>query len=287
MASENGTFTGPDGTEIFYQCWLPGKKVKGALVIVHGLGEHSGRYMNLVNHFEPLGFSIYGLDHFGHGRSKGPRLFVPRFDIYTDTLKMFVKKVQEWEPSVPVFLVGHSMGGLIAAVYLLDHQDRIKGAVLSGPAVKIPDHINPALCTAAKMLSRIMPRLGLSGLDAEHISRDPQVMNAYMNDPLVFHGKITARLGEQLLASISKLNRQAEKINIPLLIMHGESDLLADTEGSRQFFNAVSSPDKKLVIWPDRYHEIFNDPGYEAVLSDMEDWISERIPHDSGQKAYG
>lgn len=278
MASENGTFTGFDGTEIFYQCWLPRQKPKGALVIVHGLGEHSGRYMNLVNHFEPLGFSIYGMDHFGHGRSGGRPLFVPQFDIYTETLDMFVKKVKEWEPDVPLFLVGHSMGGLIAAAYLLDHQKKIEGTVLSGPAVKIPDHINPVSRTAAKLLSRIVPKIGISGLRAEHISRDRQVVNGYIKDPLVHNGKVTARLGEQLLAAISRVNRQAKKISLPLLIMHGESDLLADIEGSRQFFNAVSSTDKKLITWPDRYHEIFNDPGYEAVFSNMEAWITKRIP---------
>ena len=276
MASETGTFTGSYGTEIFYQCWLPEKKVNGVLVIVHGLGEHSGRYMNLVKHFEPLGFSIYGLDHFGHGRSGGPRLFVPRFNIFTDTLEMFIKKVREWEPGVPLFLVGHSMGGLITGVYLLDHQHRVDGAVLSGPALIVPDHINPVTCTAAKVLSRIMPKIGISGLEANHISRDPQVVNAFINDPLVNNGKVTARLGEQILAAISRLNREAKKITLPLLIMHGESDLLAELEGSRQFFNAVSSRDKKLIIWPDRYHEIFSDPGYEAVFSDMQDWVLER-----------
>jgi len=276
MASEKGTFTGPDGTRIFYQCWLPAQKVKGAVIIVHGLGEHSGRYMNLVNHFEPSAFSIYGLDHTGHGRSGGRRLFVSEFDIYTQTLDMFVEKVREWEPGVPIFLVGHSMGGLITASYLLDHQERIEGAVLSGPAVTIPDHVSPVTRTAAKVLSRIMPRTGISRLEAEHLCRDPQVVQAYVNDPLVYTGKITARLGEQLIAAISKVNRQAQKISRPLLIMHGESDLLTDIEGSRWFFNAVSSRDKKLVTWPDSYHELFNDPGYEAVLSDMKAWITAR-----------
>lgn len=279
MASENGTFTGPDGTRIFYQCWLPGQKVRGALVIVHGLGEHSGRYMNLVNHFGPSGFSIYGLDHFGHGRSGGQRLFVPKFDIYTQTLDMFIKKVREWEPGVPLFLVGHSMGGLITALYLLDHQERVEGAVLSGPVLKIPDHVSPVTRMAAKVLSRIVPKIGISRLEAEHLCRDRQVVKAYINDPLVYNGKVTARLGEQLISAISRVNRQTQKISRPLLIMHGESDLITDIEGSRQFFNAVPSTDKKLITWPDRYHELFNDPGYEAVFSDMEAWITKRIPH--------
>ena len=277
MATEQSTFIGPDHKNIFYQCWLPEKKTKAVLIIVHGLGEHSGRYMNLVNHFEPLGFAIYGMDHYGHGKSEGQRLFVPHFNVFTDTLGLFVNKVHEWEPDVPVFLVGHSMGGLITAEYLLDHSAGIKGAVLSGPAVKTPGHVNPVTRMAATVLSRIAPKTGITALDVNHVSRDPEVVKAYLSDPLVTADKVTARLGSQMLEAIDHLTRHRKKIRLPLLIMHGSSDLLVDIEGSKEFFKAVSSEDKTFISCPDRYHEIFNDPGYEDVFSDMAQWLLKRL----------
>ncbi len=277
MASEQAMFKGPDDTDIFYQCWLPEIPAKAALIIVHGLGEHSGRYMNLVNHFEPLGFAIYGLDHYGHGKSGGQHLFIPDFDIYTDTLDLFVQKVRAWEKGVPIFLVGHSMGGLITAVYLLDHSQGIAGAVLSGPAVKIPGHVNTFTRMAARILSRVAPRTGITALEASHISRDPEVVTAYLNDPLVSADKVTARLGNEMLEAIERLTRLRKQIILPLLIMHGSSDLLADIGGSRELFNEISSEDKTFIECPDRYHEIFNDPGYEEVFCDMAAWLTKRI----------
>ena len=159
------------------------------LLVVHGMGEHSGRYMNVVDHFLPLGYAVYGLDHLGHGKSDGAREYVERFDDYTDSLTIFYKLVAEWQVDKPIFILGHSMGGLITSYYLLDHQEKFKGAVISAPAVKVGDSISPVTITMSKVLSKLTPKMGLLALDVNGISSDPEVVEAYIKDPLVFHEK--------------------------------------------------------------------------------------------------
>lgn len=138
MNHQEGHFQGVRGAKIYYQSWHPENEAKGVLLIVHGLAEHSGRYGNVVNHFVPLGFASYGLDHIGHGRSEGKRVHVERFEDYIETLRTYFKMVREWHPKLPIYLVGHSLGGLIGVYYLLDYQEGLTGAVLSAPLVKFP-----------------------------------------------------------------------------------------------------------------------------------------------------
>jgi alpha-beta hydrolase superfamily lysophospholipase len=194
MKHPEGFFKGVRDTSIYFQSGLPESEPKAVLLIIHGLAEHSGRYMNIVNHFVPLGYAVYGIDHLGHGKSDGMRVYVERFEDYTNTLKIYFDMIRRWQPEKPIFLVGHSMGGLISAVYLLDHQSELTGAVLSGAAGKVPHHITPVILAVGKMLSALMPRFGMLGLEVDGLSRDPAVVQAYISDPLVHKGKITARL---------------------------------------------------------------------------------------------
>ena len=161
MKHQEGVFMGVRKAALYYQGWLPEGEVKAVLLVVHGLAEHSGRYMNLVNRFVPLGYAVYGIDHIGHGRSEGRRLFVERFIDYTEPLKTFFDMVRCWQPDRPIFLVGHSMGGLIGALHLIAHQEELAGAVLSGPAVKAPGNIPAAIIFAGRVLSVLFPRVGL------------------------------------------------------------------------------------------------------------------------------
>ena len=138
MQHQDGYFEGEKKSNIYYQCWLPEDKPKAVLLVVHGLAEHSGRYMNVVDYFVPKGYAVYGIDHFGHGKSDGDRVYVNRFDDFVQTLKVFSDRVHDWQPGQPIFLVGHSMGGLIGAAYLLEHQGEMTGAVLSRPVSKCP-----------------------------------------------------------------------------------------------------------------------------------------------------
>ena len=185
MEHKDGFFKGVRESNIYYQAWLPETECKAVLLVVHGLAEHCGRYMNVVNHFVPLGYAVYGLDHVGHGKSEGTRVYVERFEDYTDTLKIYFDMVRQEQPDKPIFLVGHSMGGLISAAYLLEHQNELTGAVLSGASVKMSGDVSPVVVFMGKLLSTLAPKAGLMALEAEGVSRDPAVVEAYVNDPLV------------------------------------------------------------------------------------------------------
>lgn len=268
------------GEQIYYQAWFPQAEPKAVLLLVHGLAEHSGRYLNLVEHFVPKGYAIYALDHYGHGKSAGERVYVPRFEVFTDTIKDIFDQIQANNPDKPVFIVGHSMGGLITADYLLDHQDELAGAVLSGPAVKKPDNISAFTVTLSRLLSKLVPKAGVVQLDAKAVSRDPAVVQAYINDPLVYTGKTTARLSAEMLRALLRIQAQASQIKLPVLIMQGSEDQLVDPSGARDFYHAISSSDKTLRMYAGLYHEIFNEPEHPQVLSEMESWLEERLPVD-------
>lgn len=274
MKHQEGFFNGVRDHRIYYQYWLPETEPKAVLLVVHGLAEHGGRYMNLVNHFLPLGYAVYAADHLGHGSSEGRRVYVERFTDYTDTLVTFHEMIRGWQKDKPVFLVGHSMGGLIGALYLLDHQDELAGAVLSGPGVKVPDDISPVTIFAGKVLSILMPRLGLIQLEAEGVSRDPAVVKAYETDPLVYRGKITARLGVEMIKAMKQVSAEESRISLPLLILQGGADRLVHPSGAQMLHDGVASVDRKIILYDGLYHEVFNEPEHGRVLRDVEMWLA-------------
>jgi acylglycerol lipase len=280
MKHQEGVFTGVRKAGFYYQGWLPEGEPKAVLLIVHGLAEHSGRYMNLVNRFVPLGYAVYGIDHLGHGRSEGRRLYVERFADYTVPIKAYAAMVRCWQPGRPVFLVGHSMGGLIGATYLLAHQAELAGAILSGPAIKPPGDIAAATIFAGRVLSVLFPWVGIvSRTTPEDISRDPAVVEAYVADPLVYQGKITARLGAEMLGAMERVRSEAGRITLPLLIVQGGADRLVDPAGARILYDAVASPDKQLIVYDGFSHEVFNEPenDRDRVLSDVERWLEAHL----------
>ena len=277
MKHQEGFFKGVGEANIYFQSWLPEGEPRAVLLIVHGLAEHSGRYGNVVNHFVPLGYAVYGIDHFGHGKSVGRRVYVNRFNDYTNTLKVYFDMIREWQPDKPIFLVGHSMGGLIGAVYLLDHQSELAGAVLSGPAVKIPNHVTPAMLVLGKILSALIPRFGLLALEADGVCRDPAVVQAYVSDPLVHRGKATARLAAEMLKAMQTISGQAARITLPILIVQGSADRLVNPAGARMLYNMVSSADKEIRIYDGFYHEVFNEPEHDKVLRDVEIWLEAHL----------
>ncbi|MBU0970988.1 MAG: lysophospholipase [Proteobacteria bacterium] len=276
MKHQKGYLKSNRATNVFYQYWLPENEPKAVLFVVHGLAEHSGRYMNLVNHFVPAGYAVYGIDHIGHGKSDGKRVYVERFRDFTKTLKIYFDCVRNWQPQTPIYLVGHSMGGLIGATYLLEHQKDFSGAILSGPGVKLPDHLSQITIWAGKILSVLMPTAGVAPLNYEGISRDPEVVAAYANDPLVYTGKITARLAAEMMKAIVRLADHAAKIRLPLLIAQGGCDTIVDPDGAQRLYDQVGSTDKAIKIYDPLYHEIFNEPEHETVLTDVQLWIESR-----------
>jgi acylglycerol lipase len=278
MKRQEGTFVGIRKAGLYYQGWLPEGESKAVLLVVHGLGEHSGRYMNLVDRFIPQGFAVYGIDHLGHGRSEGQRLLIDRFSDYTEPLKAFSAMIRCWQPGKPVFLVGHSMGGLIGATYLLTNQEELAGAILSGPAVKPPGNIPAATVLIGRALSLLFPSLGLVPRGAAtDICRDPAVVAAYLADPLVYQGKITARLGTEMLRAMARLRKEAARIRLPLLILQGSADRLVDPAGAQILYDGAASADKRLIIYEGFYHEVFNEPEHDRVLSDVEQWLDAHL----------
>jgi len=277
MQHQANFFRHANGDSIYHQCWLPDGPARAVLLLVHGLAEHSGRYGNLVRHFVPLGYAVYGIDHVGHGKSDGRRAFVWNFEDFLQPLETYSGMVRGAHPGLPVFLIGHSMGGLIGAAYLIDHQDEFRGAVLSGPSVRIPDNISPAIIFVGKVLSRLLPKAGILALDPRGVSRDPAVVKAYVEDPLVHTGKTTARLGAELLKAMQRVMAQANRIHLPLLILQGGADRLVDPRGARMLHELAGSRDKALRVYEGLYHEVYNEPEHEQVLADVEAWLDRQL----------
>jgi alpha-beta hydrolase superfamily lysophospholipase len=277
MQHTEGKFLGRENLSLYYQYWLPDGIPCAVLVVVHGLAEHSGRYSNLVNYLVPRGYAICTFDLRGHGRSEGLRSYVERFSYYLDDLKTFCDKVRHEHESTKVFMVGHSMGGTIATAYVIKHQNELDGLILSGAGLKAGASITGMTKLMAKVLSFLLPKMGVTALDATAVSRDKAVVDAYVNDPLVCRGKISARLGAELLNTIEKLPAQMSEISLPILIMFGTADRLSDPEGSKMLFERVSSKDKKLKLYEGFYHEIFNDPERQQVFSDIKDWLTHHL----------
>jgi alpha-beta hydrolase superfamily lysophospholipase len=273
MDHQEGFLSGVRDHQIYYQHWLPDETVKGVLLVVHGLAEHSGRYMNLVEHLVPQGYALYALDHIGHGRSEGTRAHVERFSDYTETLQTYEDMVRAWQPDKPFFLFGHSMGGLIAQMYLLERQDAFRGAILSGAVANMAEATSPLTLFAARVLSALAPKAGLTVLDADLVSRDPEVVQAYVTDPLVYRGKIRARLGYEMIKAANHVTEHAAEISLPIMIVHGERDGLVPASGSQAFYERVGSADKTLEIYEGLFHEVCNEPECTMVLSDIERWL--------------
>jgi len=277
MKHTEGNFKGMRNANIYYQAWLPEGDVKAVLFIVHGVGEYCGRYTNVVNHFVPLGYAVYGLDHIGHGKSGGEREVIKRFEDFTEPLTTYYKMVTDWHPGKPVFIYGHSLGALITLYYLLDHQADFKGAVISAPPTKIPDNISPITITLGKILSAIAPKTGILGLDTSSLSHDQEVVNAYVNDPLVFHGKITACISAGMLRAMLRVNEEAGKISLPVFILQGSADRIVDPGGAQLLYDKVGSKDKTLKVYEGLYHEVHNEPERLTMFKDLEAWLKAHV----------
>jgi alpha-beta hydrolase superfamily lysophospholipase len=277
MKHVEGTFKEPKGLNLFYQYWLPDQNPKAVLMIVHGLAEHSGRYTNIVNYFVPRAYAICAFDYRGHGKSDGLRCYADRFSDYVNDVRAFFGKVHLEHSNLKIFLVGHSMGATIAVAYAVQYQNDLSGLIISGVGLKPGASISPAVKTVAQLISVLFPKMGLTILDASTISRDKAVVDAYVHDPLVYRGKIRARLGAEMIKTIDRLPSQIPTINLPILIMHGTDDRLCNPEGSQMLYDLVSSPDKTLKLYKGFYHEIFNEPEHEKVMADVETWLSAHL----------
>lgn len=265
------------GARLFWRYWPAAGQPKAAALLSHGYAEHLGRYEYLATAINRAGYDLFALDHWGHGRSDGVRGYAPAFSVYLDGVAALIAKVKAQRPDLPRVLIGHSMGGLIAASVLVQHQDEFRAAALSGPSIRPVEAPPPALLAVSRLLSAIAPRLGVIVLDAGQVSRDPAVVAAYVGDPLVHHGKMSARLGAELFSAMQRMERDARAIKLPILIMHGEKDGLAAVDGSRALHAGVGSRDKTLKVYDGLFHEIFNEPERDRVIADMIAWLDARL----------
>lgn len=277
MKHIEGDFRGCKNLSLYYQSWLPSDEIKAVVLVVHGLAEHSGRYLNMVNRLVPKGYVVYGFDQRGHGHSQGLRGYVEQFSYYVNDLGAFLDIVRNRHRDAKIFIVGHSLGGTIATAFAVHHQSEIDGLILSGAVFHLGDNVSSGLTMLARVISLLSPTTGISAIDASATSRDKSVVNAYSNDPLVYRGKIRARLGTELMKTIKLLPHQMANINLPILIMHGTDDRLSDPSGSEMLYSKVGSRDKTLKLYSGLYHELFNEPEGEQVLADMEAWLAVHI----------
>jgi alpha-beta hydrolase superfamily lysophospholipase len=270
-------FSPAAGVELFWQAWVPAGDPKAVVVIAHGAGEHSARYAHVGAHLAQAGYATYALDHRGHGRSHGKGANIERMDLVVEDLDAFVVLAGGRHAGMKVFLLGHSMGGAISIAYALRHQDRLAGLLLSGPAAAL-DAATPVELFAGRVLSRIAPGLGVFGVDSSDVSRDPDVVRAYDEDPLVHHKKLPARTVGELAAHVEKFPDAVGRIEIPLLVMHGTDDKLTPPAGSRMVHERAGSADKTLELYEGLYHEILNEPEQGRVLADLTGWLDARAP---------
>jgi acylglycerol lipase len=274
-----GHFAGRGGLEIYWQSWRPPPPARAAVVIAHGAAEHSGRYAPLAARLVGAGFAVYALDHRGHGHSDGPRSLIDRLDRAVADLGHLVDQATADHDGRAPFLLGHSMGASLALDYALAAPPgRLAGLILSGPLVAL-DTPRPLLALS-RLLARVAPRLGVYGVDAAAISRDPDQVRRYDDDPLVHRGKLPVRTVAELAGAIATFPRRAPDLALPLLIMQGLADRIVPPAGAKALAGRAGSKDKTLELYPDLYHEIFNEaePERTAVLDDLVAWLQARAP---------
>jgi alpha-beta hydrolase superfamily lysophospholipase len=270
------TFSGGGGLELYCRRWRSDGTPKAVLLIVHGHGEHSGRYGNVADWFVPRGYTVYAFDLRGHGHSQGSRGVLQSFGDYREDVRALLDVVHEAEPGRPVFLMGHSLGGLIVLDYVLHDPSGLNGVVASGP-VLCPPGISPLLLWLSKVLARVWPSLVLeSGLDTSALSRDTAVVDAYVNDPLV-HSKGSARLASEMMDAVEWTQAHAADMALPCLIVHGSEDRLCDPQASKVFVDNVTFADKERIEYEGYYHEVYNDLGKEQVFADIEEWFERHL----------
>ena len=273
MVHSEGNFVTPDAVTIYHQAWLPDGDPKAMVILLHGLAEHSGRYTNVAKALTDAGYAVHALDHRGHGRSDGKRTYVKSYAEYQRDILQFRRLVELRHPDLPLFVLGHSMGGNLALGHVLDHQAGVRGMALSAPALAPGTSLSPTKIRLAKLLGKIAPGLRPEQLSADAISRDPAVVAAYVADPRVFNGKVTAGAAAALLASMESFPARYTELRLPILLQHGTADALVDIAGTRQLEAGAVNAKVTTHYYDGLYHEVFNEPEQAAVLADTVAWL--------------
>ena len=278
LPEKTDSFTSQDGLKIFYRHY-PSPNEKARLVIAHGLSEHSGRYGNVIERLFPKDISIWALDHRGHGQSEGARGHISSFDEYLNDLGGMIEIAKTGiSQNTKCFLLGHSMGGLIALMFAFQNPNKIDGLIVSSPSLGMKVKVPGFKMVMGKFMSSIWPTLSLGNeLDTSKISRDNEVVKKYDQDPFK-HGKVTARWFTEFLASMEKAHRLAPAMKLPILMQVAGDDHLVDAQASKAFYEKLTVEDKTLHFYDGLYHEVYNAlaPDRKKVLDDLENWIMVR-----------
>lgn len=245
-------------------------------MLVHGFTEHSGRYEHVAQALAARNIALCAVDLRGHGRSPGARVWIERFSEHLDDVERFVTRVRREHSGMPLFLLGHSMGGLIVALLAIDRRVEVEGLIFSAPAIAVSDEVFPLLRRLAALVSRIWPRLRVVRMGCSRLSRDPANVERFRRDPLVFHGPFPVRTGTEILAAGDRARREAGAVRAPLLILQGTADRVVDPRGSQEFYDRAASADKTLKLYEGLYHDLFGEPEKEQVIAELVDWIAAR-----------
>jgi alpha-beta hydrolase superfamily lysophospholipase len=268
---------GPDGTHFYIQGWEPGNgEPKAAIALVHGLGEHTGRYDHVAKVMTEVGYAIAGFDLRGHGKSGGARGHAASLDAYMQDIRQFFRFMEQRYPDLPHFLYGHSLGGLLALAYAIQYGAGLKGVMVTGAALRAALQEQKAKIVIVRLLGSLLSTMTVpSGLDPVSISRDPDVVQKYIKDPLV-HSSTSLGFGKAALHAVDLCFARAGEFPAPLLIMHGKADRIAYASGSEDFARLVEAAggDVALKLWDGLYHEVHNEPEKAEVFKFMIEWLN-------------
>uniref|UniRef100_A0A8C8DHU7 Monoglyceride lipase n=1 Tax=Oryzias sinensis TaxID=183150 RepID=A0A8C8DHU7_9TELE len=238
-----------DGLHLFCRYWEPAAPPRALVFVVHGAGEHSGPYDEIARRLKELSLLVFAHDHVGHGQSEGERMNIKDFQIYVRDSLQHIDLMKSRHPDLPVFIVGHSMGGAISILTACERPSEISGVVLIGPMVQMnPESATPFKVFVAKLLNHMMPSLTLGSIESRWVSRDKTQVEAYDNDELNYHGRLRVSFGIQLMGAAERIEREIPSISWPFLILHGDDDKLCDIRGSKMMHEKAASSDKKLKV---------------------------------------
>jgi acylglycerol lipase len=272
-----GHFTTPDGADIYTQAWLPDGTPQAIMLIVHGLGEHSGRYGNYVNYFVPRGYALYGFDTRGHGRSSGTRGYIDHFDRYVEDIDQRAAEARSDWPGTPLFVLGHSLGSLMALSYARQYPDRLTGLIVTGTALQDALQLPAWQRSLAVVFSRVTPSLKMNnGVPLSGLSHDPAVIAAFETDPLT-HLWGTPRLDTEAKMTRVQIMQSAPTWQMPTLMLHGGADPVCLAEGARLFAAQTPPGVVEYHEYAGLYHEIHNEVEKEQVFCDIETWLPAQL----------
>ena len=275
-AVKEETVPGADGLKIFVRSWRPATPARGVVAICHGVNSHSGYYLWAAEQLVASGLAVYALDLRGRGKSDGERFYIESINDYLNDVDTVVKLAKSREPGLPVFLLGHSAGGVISCVYTLEHQAELAGLICESFAFQVaaPDFA----LAVVKGLSHIAPHAHVLRLKNEEFSRDPKVVQAMNDDPLTEHETQPTKTVAELVRADERLKEEFRLITLPVFILHGSADKVTRPGGSQLFYDSAGSSDKTLKLYDGHVHDLLNDFGKEVVIGDIKSWIEARLP---------